>query len=462
MTETDANNSAAILIIGGGWAGLAAAVKLTKMGHAVTLLESARQLGGRARRVAIETSADKISKVDNGQHLLIGAYHSLLELLNDINVNIPQNLMRQPLNMNMHSLHGNDLKLKAPALPAPLHLLFALLTASGLSMADRFSALRFASRLRSGKLLLTLEQTTDISVTELLVQQKQTHRLIETFWEPLCLAIMNTPMNEASATVFLRVLTDAFLNQRQDADLLFPLKDLGALFPEPAMHYIEKHGGHVHLGMRVSSLKIENGNIQGVYVDDTFIPAKHLILATSITANISLIENHKALTQLRSQLMQFHFEPVTTIYLQYSSEVHLPHAMQGLIDGCSQWIFDRRYCGQPGLIAVVISSRGAHMEISKQNLGNKVAAELAQLFPHWPAAETHFVIREKRATFSSRVSINALRPDNKSPVNGLWLAGDYTNNGYPATLEGAVRSGVQCAALIEKNLDLQRHHSPST
>ncbi len=443
MAESHLAEPHSVVIIGGGWAGLAAAVKLTQKGHTVTLLESARQAGGRARRVAFANST-----VDNGQHLLIGAYHTILELLNDIGMDVQQSLLRQPLNLTMHSLHGEALRLKTPPLPAPLHLLFALLSARGLRIPDRLSALRFGYALFRGKLF----PATDISVAELLQQQKQTDRLIQAFWQPLCLAIMNTPLQEASATIFLRVLSDAFLKQRRDADLLFPHQDLGALFPEPAMHYIEQQGGHVHLGMRVSALKIENSEICGVYLNNRFIPAQQLLLATSVRASLALIQGQKDLASLHANLAQFHFQPVTTIYLQYPPEVQLSQPMQGLIDGYAEWIFDRRHCGQPGMISVVISSRGPHMEESKEQLGARIAAELAQLFPHWPAARAQFVIREKRATFSSRVNINRLRPENRTSVKGLWLAGDYTNNGYPATLEGAVRSGVQCAALIHSEI----------
>ncbi len=443
MTRPHQVEPHSVLIVGGGWAGLAAAVKLTKKGHAVTLLESARQPGGRARRVAFANYT-----VDNGQHLLIGAYHTILELLEDIGTDIQQSLLRQPLNLTMHSLHGSTLRLKTPPLPAPLHLLFALLNARGLRLSDRISAMRFGAALYRGKLF----PATDISLATLLQQQKQTDRLIQALWEPLCLAIMNTPLREASATIFIQVLSDAFLKQRRDADLLFPHQDLGALFPEPAMHYIEQQGGHVHLGMRVSALNIKNGKICGVHIDNTFVPAQQLLLATSVRATLALVQGQDELAPLHAKLAQFRFQPVTTIYLQYPPEVRLSQPMQGLIDGCAQWIFDRRHCGQPGMISVVISSHGRHMNDSKDRLGNRIAAELGQLFPLWPAPRAHFVIREKRATFSSSVNINRLRPENRSSVEGLWLAGDYTNNGYPATLEGAVRSGVQCAHLIHNEI----------
>ncbi len=451
MIKDTAEQENSILIVGGGWAGLATAVKLCQQGRHVTLFESARQTGGRARRMAIETAKGKNIAVDNGQHLLIGAYHTILELLSDVGVNLEKNLMRQPLNLSMQSLHGNGLSLRAPKLPAPLHLLFALLGASGLKIRDRLAALRFSSAIHRGHLSAKINLC-DISVAELLEQQKQSRRLITVFWEPLCLAIMNTPLQQASAAIFLRVLSDVFLKYRQDADLLFPRTNLGSLFPDPAIRFIEQHGGHVHLGMRVSSLKIENQKISGIYVDEAFIAGSHVVLATSIPATLNLIKTQNKLSSLYTKMSRFKFEPVTTVYLQYSADVQLSQPMQGLIDGCTQWIFDRKHCQQPGLIAVVISSRGPHMDEPKETLAKHIAAELAQLFPHWPASLSQFVIREKRATFSSSVGINALRPDNQTKVRGLWLAGDYTNNGYPATLEGAVRSGVQCAKLINQTI----------
>ena len=129
--------------------------------------------------------------------------------------------------------------------------------------------------------------------------------------------------------------------------------------------------------------------------------------------------------------------------------------MLGMSGTLSQWLFDRRVCNQPGLIAVVISADGAHMSWDNARLTSEVTSELRSRFPTWPEAETAMVIREKRATFECRVGTENLRPGNTTPVKGLWLAGDYTDTGYPATLEGAVRSGVQCAHRIIE----QRHSS---
>jgi uncharacterized protein with NAD-binding domain and iron-sulfur cluster len=136
------------------------------------------------------------------------------------------------------------------------------------------------------------------------------------------------------------------------------------------------------------------------------------------------------------------------VYLQYPPQVRLPHPMQGCLNTVSQWIFDRRLHGQHGLMAVVISADGEHMQLDAEALGTTVARELAALFPHWPAPLARHVIREKRATFASRVDVNRQRPGAQTPVAGLWLAGDYTAVGLPATLEGAIRSGLHAARLV--------------
>ena len=157
---------------------------------------------------------------------------------------------------------------------------------------------------------------------------------------------------------------------------------------------------------------------------------------------------HRPLQALCKQLSALGDEPVTTLYLQYPPETYLAPAVLGLEDTLAHWVFDRRVCGQPGLMAVVTSARGPHGRWTKEEFTRRVAAELATRFPNWPPPESRLLIREKRATFSSRVGIDQFRPANRTPVSGLWLAGDYTANGLPATLEGAVRSGTACAQAI--------------
>ncbi len=424
-----------VTIVGGGWAGLATAVELCQHGVPVTLIEAARQLGGRARCVAFDAE-----RVDNGQHLMIGAYRETLRLLSLVHAPAP---VRRCLQLRMHT-PAAEFSLTAPALPAPLHLVAALLNARGINAHERRGALQFCVALA----LRRFQLAQDISLAQLLAQHRQTPRLIECLWEPLCLATLNTPINEASAQVFLTVLRDAFARRRADSDLLFAATDLGQTFPAPALEFIEQHGGRVILGERVTDLHIADGAIEAVAGAQHTHISHHVVLAAPAYATARLLAPHALLQTIAHKLEQFHYEPICTVYLRYAAHVTLNADMVGFTGTLTQWLIDRAHCDQPGLMAAVISARGSHMDLSNEELTQRVRDEIARCYPAWPAPYSSMVIREKRATFACRVGINALRPSNATPVRGLWLAGDYTSTGYPATLEGAVRSGVECARQI--------------
>lgn len=430
-----------VMVVGGGWAGLAAAVELSTAGVPVQVLESAPQLGGRARSVLLDAQT-----VDNGQHLLIGAYHETLRLLQQIGVNTTAALLREPLQLTVQRDRGR-LQLTAPPLPAPLHLAWALLRAAGLHAGERGAALGFCLSAWRQK----FHVTPDISVAALL--ERQPASLVRALWQPLCLATLNTPLQQASAQVFLRVLHDAFTQRRHDADLLHPRHDLARLLPQPARRYIEDHGGSVTTRCRVSALVLD-GAEHAVTANGTTLPASHIILATAPWHAAPLLAAHPSLQPLAQQLLTLGSTPITTVYLSYPAGTTLGCAMLGFEHGMPDWLIDRGIaCGQHGLMAAVISGPGTHMALDNATLAEQVAHEVARQFPQWPAPQQIHTVREKRATFLCDVDSNARRPANATPLPGLWLAGDYTDTGYPATLEGAVRSGVQCARRI---IDLLR------
>lgn len=428
-----------VVIIGGGWAGVAAAAELARHETPVILLESAKQLGGRARSLQVEEL-----QVDNGQHLLLGAYESTLDLLRKIGVRESDALQRRPLSLQWYRPTGKPVSLNTPKLPAPLHLAWALLTMKGLTFRDRLSALRFSRKMEKNN--FTIDE--DCSVADLLNQHRQSATLTQILWEPLCIGALNTHLHEASAQIFLRTLGESFRHQRRDSDLLLTRINLGAILPQPAADYIETHKGSVRLGQRVTDLCIEDSTITGVTIDNTSIAADNVILATPHGISRRLIKPHSALQRTSEQLSQLQDRPICTVYLQFDKNIRLGRWLRGSLGTLSQWIFDRGLYGQHGLMAVVISGEGEHMQWDNQQLCEQVAAEIAAQYPQWPAPVSQKVIREKRATFASVVNINQHRPDAETAVKGLWLAGDYTNTCLPGTLEGAVRSGRQCAQQI--------------
>ncbi|MDT8370588.1 MAG: hydroxysqualene dehydroxylase HpnE [Gammaproteobacteria bacterium] len=419
-----------VVIVGGGWSGLAAAITLTDHGIPVHVVESAKQLGGRARNVSWQ---DKV--IDNGQHLMIGAYDHMLALMSLIDIDHSKPFKRYPIDITIVDDIFTPLHISAKGgLPWPLSLAWNVFCSAGLSAVVQLVRLQ-----RDIPKLLAND---DMSVANWLHKTRQSQRLIKQLWQPLCLATLNTPIANASAHVLAHVLKDSLGQHQTAADLLIPQQPLGTLFPQPAATFLTKNGGKITLGCRVKELINDNGQIKGISTNDgnTYL-ANHVIIATGPSQCADLLSPMLAMTQ-PDQL------PICTVYLQYGQEVRLPAPMLGLSGTHSQWIFDRSL-QHPGLMAVVISGPGQHENRSKQALIECVSAEIHQLIPSLPAqAQSACVIREKRATFASTIAYQQQRPTHKTSTRGLWLAGDFVANNYPATLEGAIRNGEKCAHAI--------------
>ncbi|MDP2142650.1 MAG: hydroxysqualene dehydroxylase HpnE [Gallionella sp.] len=420
-------------VIGGGYAGMAAAVELAAQGIPVTVFESAKQLGGRARGVEYNGL-----KLDNGQHLLLGCYRDTLRLIEQVGGDIERDFLRLPLQLDLHG----HFSLQAPRLPAPLHLLIALLRADGLTWGERIKAARFMLALRG----MNFRLPQDITVAELLARHGQDADLTLKLWEPLCIAALNTPIRKASAQVLLNVLRDALNRTRADSDMLLPRLDFTELFPQRAAAYVERHGGKVLLSCGVEAIVPGNDGIdlittQGAH---TF---SHVVCAAPPVVAAKLLHPIAELADAVRQIETLEHQPIYTVYLQYPAHVRLPHPMLGLHRRISQWLFDKgRIAEQHGLIASVISAEGIHQDLSQDELANKVISELREEFGIADGPTWFKVIAEKRATFCCAPGLQ--RPAQQTAHPRLYLAGDYTAGDYPATLEGAVQSGLRCAALL--------------
>jgi squalene-associated FAD-dependent desaturase len=428
-------------IIGGGYAGMAAAVTLAARGIPVTVFESAQQFGGRARGVL-----HKNTTLDNGQHLLLGCYHETLRMIEKVGGNIEKDFLRLPLQLHLHG----EFSLKASRLPAPLHLLAGLLNAHGLSWGERLNAVRFMLKLRHINFTLPSPATkgngSDTTVAELLAQHQQNTTLIQKLWEPLCIAALNTPIHKASAQVLLNVLRDALNQSRADSDMLLPRIDFTALFPQRAANYVEQHGGKVHIACGVEALRpLEDG--MEITTAQGASQFSHVICAAPPVVAARLLRPIAALETVVAQIETLTYQPIYTVYLQYPAHITLPHPMLGLHQRYSQWLFDKgRIAGQHGLLAAVISAEGIHQELSQEELAQKVIAELRKEFGIIQQPAWFKVIAEKRATFCCVPNLQ--RPSQQTPLPHLLLAGDYTAGDYPATLEGAVLSGIKCADMV--------------
>lgn len=411
-------------IVGAGWAGLAAAVQASQAGHQVTVFESARTAGGRARSVL---HGDALA-LDNGQHILIGAYTQTLALMRTVGVDPDQALLRLPLDLRQADGSGIALPDAGP----PWDALAGILCASGWTWRDKAGLLAATTRWQLGG----FRCAPHVSVAQLCARLPR--RVVANFIDPLCLSALNTPGDQASALVFLRVLRDALLGGRGGSNLLIPRLPLGRLLPEPAMDWLRARGHAVQLGHRVGLLQRQAAcwQIDGQDFD-------HVLLACPSweAARLARTATPEAGPWL-AQAEALQFEPITTVYAR--SQTRLPRAMMALPNGPeapAQFVFDRRHlAAADGLLAFVISvSRGTREELEQQVLQQG----RAQLGLTDLQAVTTIV--EKRATFACTPGL--ARPGTHI-APGLLACGEYVDGPYPGTIEGAVRSALDAVAAL--------------
>lgn len=444
-------------VIGAGWAGCAAAVALAARGHRVSLFEAARIAGGRARRVEVDGRS-----LDNGQHILLGAYRASLRLMKQVGVDPRAALLRLPLQMCYPMAApehpGQGMEFIAPRLPAPWHVAVALWRAKGLAREDKLALARFSTSAR----WMGWQLHQDCSVAELLARHDQTPRLVQLMWTPLCIAALNTPPERASAQVFLNVLRDSLGARRAASDMLLPRVDLSALLPNAAIAHLQAAGGQVSLGTPVQQLQRHADGWQLFGRDQAELTqVDGVIIATGPQAAAQLLDTAQGLQQPcdTSALHALQYEPITTCYLQYAPEMRLPRPMLALVDDAAtqawgQFVFDRGQLSadaqDAGLLAVVVSAAGQAVAEGHAALQDGITRQLAQAFGQAALAKPLWsrIITEKRATFSCTPGLQ--RPDNSALPTGLALAGDYVAGDYPATLEGAVRSASEAAARLAR------------
>ena len=420
-----------IAVVGAGWAGLAAAMGATQRGRSGTLFEATRQPGGRARSLELALPDGGTATLDNGQHILIGAYRDTLAVMRQAGIDLRAVLHRMPLELRFPDGGG----LAFPSWPAPLDAGWAILRARGWSWADRRSLLAHALRWqRAG-----FHCDPQASVGQLC--KGLAPRVMQELIEPLCVAALNVPAERASATVFLRVLRDAMFGPAQSgwgaSNLLIPKVDLGRLFPEAAVRWLAQHGAEVRLSARVGSLQPQAGGwrVDGETFDAVLLAcppweAERLVAATGVPAGPWL----QAVRGLAH-------EPIATVYVHGGPRLPLPMlALRSSTAAPAQFVFDRSQLGGPaGVLAFVASASQG----DARTLESAVLAQAHAL--GWRVRPLKTVI-EKRATFACTPGV--VRPP-ASIAPGLWACGDYIEGPYPATIEGAVRAALEAVRALD-------------
>jgi squalene-associated FAD-dependent desaturase len=435
-----------VAVVGGGWAGLAAAVRAAQDGHHVTVFEASRQWGGRARSLPLTLPDGTVTTVDNGQHILIGAYTDTLRLMALVGVDVNASLLRVPLALIDPA--GNGLRLPHwPGIPSwintrlPLAVLRGVLQAKGWSWADKLALLTTATRWQ----LRGFSCAPDTSVAQLCARLPAGLR--RNFIDPLCVSALNTPAERASGQVFLRVLKDSLFGVPGGSDLLLPRVDLGTLFPTAAVRWLSTlpRPADLRLGQRVHSLMpspsgwaVNRDSFDRVVWANSEPKQALSLIGTALSA-LNNGNTSPAQRAWMAHTQGLAFEPIATVYAWCPSATAshvLPEPMTALWSSAQhpgQFVFDRSWLGGPkGLLAFVVSASVGDAAALETQVCAQAQAQLGL------AVTPLKTVVEKRATFASTPGVQ--RPT-MSLAPGLVAAGDHVAGPYPATLEGAMRSG---------------------
>jgi squalene-associated FAD-dependent desaturase len=436
-----------VVIIGGGFAGLSAGVVLAGAGWRVRLLEEKPYLGGRARSFRDSATG---SVVDNGQHIFMGCYHSTIRFLKTLGT-LDRIRFQPRLQVNFLDLRRRRTALVCPDLPSPWHLFFGVMSSRSFSLKEKVQVLRLGRALGSGKRRGDGQEA--MTVSEWLTRHKQSRNLQRNFWDLLCIAAMNEDPRVASAALFERVLRLALLTSPTDSRLGIAQAGLSDCYVREAATYIEARGGSVETGCSVSQILINGTVCEGVELADG--------KKQGVSVVVSAVPWYQFANLMPKEVLDkepYFFgasalrpAPIISINLWFDRQV-TDLDFVGLRGTTMQWLFNKgRIFGAGGsYISLVLSGAHQHVARTKEELLALALSDLRALLPEMREAKLlhSLVLKERYATFSPTSEAEPLRPGARTPVRGLYLAGDWTDTGLPATIEGAVQSGYAAAEAV--------------
>lgn len=440
-----------VVIVGAGLSGLASGVFLSRHNIPVLLLEQKPAAGGRTSSFRDPVTGDVL---DNGQHTLIAGYEATMRFLTMLGTAHLLRVQERPRLRFHHPVRG-FCTLELPRLPVPYNLGAGILRTDLLSGADRVRLLRagISLRIRPAKAEARLAGKT---VEEWLAWTGQSAEARRSFWEPLAVSIMNETCDRASAPVFLRALRRAFLGHWQAAAFAVPTVGLSELFVQPAVDLIRRAGGEVRCGASVVELLTDGGTASGVRLRGSEeVEACGVLLAVPSDKVARLLPPPVRTAIGLAGFDDCALSPIVSIYLWYRDNFMGSEEILGLIGTRLQWLFNRRalvpspMTASRGFVCGVISAAHGSSDLSNDTLTGLAVEDLRGIYGDAAAAPLRAVVlRERRATFSPTPAFERRRPGAATPIPGLFLAGDWTATGLPATIEGAVLSAERAAESV--------------
>jgi squalene-associated FAD-dependent desaturase len=430
-----------ICIIGGGIAGLSAAVflasKLKTVKVEITIFEASPKLGGRAYSFF---DKDIGSYVDNGQHILASWFQNTLEFLEIIGSLSKLNFQEQ-LKVCFHNLNGRRFRLEIPMLISPLNLIAGIMKFDALKFRDKLGIIRIvraAKRMREDELR-------NLNTDELFRQIDQSEALVANFWKPLIVAVFNANPEETSALLFVRMLRIGFLN-KGSTTLFLPGTNLNNLYVEPSIAYLKKRNVTINCSNRIRGLAANDEYIEHAITERD----ERLNFDYYISAVPFFEFNHLFGDKLQINIETLRASPIVNIHhvIDYDIDEVMKEPFVGILDGTIQWVFKTG----SHQICTVISSAKDIVEADKDEIIRLSIDEVQRAVPSFRKVKfIHSkVIKEKRATFVPDKSSLDSRPNHETKLKNFFIAGDWTNTGYPCIIESAVTSGKKCAELISK------------
>ena len=444
------------MVIGGGLAGLSAACALADRGVPVTLLEKRPYLGGRAFSFK---DAESGQQIDNGQHIYLGCCTEYIGFLRRLGV-FDRTTLQRRLRAVIVDRDGRRGALSAaPLLPSPLHLLSSFLTYPHLGLGDKLrvaGAILGILRTDREKQRESLEAET---LRDWLLRRGQSERAISAFWDLLTLPVFNDTVDAVSAYMGLMFFQDGMLAGRHSADIGVSRVGLTELVAEAACRYLEERGSEALTGRNVAGIAVEDGAVTGVAVDGDFMEADVVVAAVPWDALERLLPSdvtpseHVSLTA-----PSLEWAPIVNIHVWYDRTV-IDESFLAVLDSPLQWVFNRSQIeGQDGPgqhLCVSVSGAWEYAAMGRDALREVVLTEMARVFPaaRDAAVERFTAVRQVNATFRCMPGAQLKRPEQRTAIAGLALAGDWTQTGWPATMESAVRSGLLAADVAAEGLE---------